>query len=162
MRFYGAFKNFGERVLRLCRSISKFVALFSLLAGGFAGIANWSVCIPADVMKSRLQTAPEGKYPSKFFLARCLSFSFLFFLNFNELSLLTPARAKNCGTRRSSCRKMPASRRSPSHSCLWPGLQKCNGKIFLKNLGAGLGILSLLEIFFENSPPLLSVVRWHP
>lgn len=30
-----------------------------LLAGGFAGIANWSVCIPADVLKSRLQTAPE-------------------------------------------------------------------------------------------------------
>jgi len=35
-----------------------------LLAGGFAGIANWSVCIPADVLKSRLQTAPEGKYPN--------------------------------------------------------------------------------------------------
>ncbi|KAF7638166.1 hypothetical protein Mgra_00002392 [Meloidogyne graminicola] len=34
----------------------------TLMAGGFAGIANWSVCIPADVMKSRLQTAPEGKY----------------------------------------------------------------------------------------------------
>lgn len=36
-----------------------------LLAGGFAGIANWSVCIPADVLKSRLQTAPEGN-ASKF------------------------------------------------------------------------------------------------
>lgn len=35
-----------------------------LLAGGCAGIANWSVCIPADVLKSRLQTAPEGKYPN--------------------------------------------------------------------------------------------------
>lgn len=35
----------------------------TLLAGGLAGIANWSVCIPADVLKSRLQTAPEGKYP---------------------------------------------------------------------------------------------------
>jgi len=35
----------------------------TLLAGGMAGIANWSVCIPADVLKSRLQTAPEGKYP---------------------------------------------------------------------------------------------------
>jgi solute carrier family 25 carnitine/acylcarnitine transporter 20/29 len=37
--------------------------LATLAAGGFAGIANWSVCIPADVVKSRLQTAPEGKYP---------------------------------------------------------------------------------------------------
>lgn len=35
----------------------------TLMAGGLAGIANWSVCIPADVLKSRLQTAPEGKYP---------------------------------------------------------------------------------------------------
>lgn len=35
----------------------------TLLAGGLAGIANWGVCIPADVLKSRLQTAPEGKYP---------------------------------------------------------------------------------------------------
>ncbi|CAO4373828.1 unnamed protein product [Caenorhabditis nigoni] len=35
----------------------------TLMAGGLAGIANWGVCIPADVLKSRLQTAPEGKYP---------------------------------------------------------------------------------------------------
>jgi solute carrier family 25 carnitine/acylcarnitine transporter 20/29 len=33
-----------------------------LVAGGFAGMACWGVCIPADVLKSRLQTAPEGKY----------------------------------------------------------------------------------------------------
>ncbi|GMS97254.1 hypothetical protein PENTCL1PPCAC_19429 [Pristionchus entomophagus] len=35
----------------------------TLMAGGLAGMANWSVCIPADVLKSRLQTAAEGKYP---------------------------------------------------------------------------------------------------
>uniref|UniRef100_A0AC35FFJ4 Uncharacterized protein n=1 Tax=Panagrolaimus sp. PS1159 TaxID=55785 RepID=A0AC35FFJ4_9BILA len=35
----------------------------TLAAGGFAGIARWLICIPADVIKSRLQTAPEGKYP---------------------------------------------------------------------------------------------------
>jgi len=34
----------------------------TLLAGGCAGILNWAVAIPADVMKSRLQTAPEGMY----------------------------------------------------------------------------------------------------
>uniref|UniRef100_A0A915PQ25 Congested-like trachea protein n=1 Tax=Setaria digitata TaxID=48799 RepID=A0A915PQ25_9BILA len=37
--------------------------LSTLLAGGLAGIASWSVCIPPDVLKSRLQTAPEGRYP---------------------------------------------------------------------------------------------------
>ncbi len=36
-----------------------------LIAGGFAGIAYWAVGIPiiADVLKSRYQTAPIGKYP---------------------------------------------------------------------------------------------------
>uniref|UniRef100_A0A7S2UMC7 Mitochondrial carrier protein n=1 Tax=Attheya septentrionalis TaxID=420275 RepID=A0A7S2UMC7_9STRA len=33
-----------------------------LSAGGFAGMACWCVAIPPDVLKSRLQTAPEGKY----------------------------------------------------------------------------------------------------
>lgn len=35
----------------------------TLFAGGMAGICNWVVAIPADVLKSRLQTAPEGTYP---------------------------------------------------------------------------------------------------
>ncbi|KAM8914680.1 mitochondrial carnitine/acylcarnitine carrier protein isoform 1-T1 [Spinachia spinachia] len=37
-----------------------------LFAGGMAGIFNWAVAIPADVLKSRFQTAPEGKYPNGF------------------------------------------------------------------------------------------------
>lgn len=48
--------------------------LSTLMAGGLAGVANWSLCIPPDVLKSRLQTAPEGKYPKGnnifYFLAR--------------------------------------------------------------------------------------------
>lgn len=35
----------------------------TILAGGMSGIANWVVGMPADVLKSRLQTAPEGTYP---------------------------------------------------------------------------------------------------
>ncbi|PIA15893.1 putative mitochondrial carnitine/acylcarnitine carrier protein [Coemansia reversa NRRL 1564] len=31
-------------------------------AGGLAGMATWTVAIPPDVLKSRLQTAPEGRY----------------------------------------------------------------------------------------------------
>lgn len=31
-------------------------------AGGFAGIAMWSIAIPPDVIKSRIQSAPEGTY----------------------------------------------------------------------------------------------------
>ncbi|CAB1315366.1 unnamed protein product [Coregonus sp. 'balchen'] len=37
-----------------------------LFAGGMAGIFNWAVAIPLDVLKSRFQTAPEGKYPNGF------------------------------------------------------------------------------------------------
>jgi len=40
--------------------VSPFVALF---CGGMAGIANWLVALPPDILKSRLQTAPEGMYP---------------------------------------------------------------------------------------------------
>ncbi|KAK7490060.1 hypothetical protein BaRGS_00018760 [Batillaria attramentaria] len=36
----------------------------TLFAGGMAGIFNWMVAIPPDVLKSRLQTAPHGKYPN--------------------------------------------------------------------------------------------------
>ena len=36
----------------------------TLFAGGMAGIFNWMVAIPPDVLKSRLQTAPEGMYPN--------------------------------------------------------------------------------------------------
>jgi solute carrier family 25 carnitine/acylcarnitine transporter 20/29 len=32
------------------------------IAGGLAGVANWIVAIPFDVVKSRYQTAPSGKY----------------------------------------------------------------------------------------------------
>ncbi|XP_068225654.1 mitochondrial carnitine/acylcarnitine carrier protein, partial [Palaemon carinicauda] len=34
-----------------------------IVAGGLAGMFNWLVAIGPDVLKSRLQTAPEGKYP---------------------------------------------------------------------------------------------------
>jgi solute carrier family 25 carnitine/acylcarnitine transporter 20/29 len=33
-----------------------------LTAGGIAGMANWAIAIPPDVLKSRQQTAPEGMY----------------------------------------------------------------------------------------------------
>ena len=35
-----------------------------LIAGGFAGIFNWLVAMPADVLKTRFQTAPAGAYPN--------------------------------------------------------------------------------------------------
>ncbi|XP_054166311.1 mitochondrial carnitine/acylcarnitine carrier protein-like [Oppia nitens] len=46
------------------KSRSDLSAGRTLFAGGMAGIFNWMVAIPPDVLKSRLQTAPEGKYPN--------------------------------------------------------------------------------------------------
>lgn len=39
-------------------------ALSTIFAGGTAGILFWVVGIPPDVLKSRLQTAPESQYPN--------------------------------------------------------------------------------------------------
>ncbi|CAG9855268.1 unnamed protein product [Phyllotreta striolata] len=36
--------------------------LGTIIAGGTAGTANWLIGMPPDVLKSRLQTAPEGTY----------------------------------------------------------------------------------------------------
>lgn len=33
-----------------------------LTAGGLAGMANWAIAIPPDVLKSRYQTASPGRY----------------------------------------------------------------------------------------------------
>uniref|UniRef100_V9L626 Mitochondrial carnitine/acylcarnitine carrier protein n=1 Tax=Callorhinchus milii TaxID=7868 RepID=V9L626_CALMI len=47
-------------------SVSELSVPRILLAGGTAGIMNWIVAIPADVLKSRFQTAPEGSFPNGF------------------------------------------------------------------------------------------------
>jgi len=46
----------------LKRQFKDMGTLGILCAGGFAGMANWVPAIPFDTLKSRLQTAPEGKY----------------------------------------------------------------------------------------------------
>ena len=37
-----------------------------MTAGGLAGVAMWSFAIPPDVIKSRIQSAPEGVYKGFF------------------------------------------------------------------------------------------------
>ncbi|XP_005410230.1 PREDICTED: mitochondrial carnitine/acylcarnitine carrier protein isoform X2 [Chinchilla lanigera] len=48
------------------KSVSDLSVPRILVAGGVAGIFNWAVAIPPDVLKSRFQTAPPGKYPNGF------------------------------------------------------------------------------------------------
>uniref|UniRef100_A0A7N8XDM7 Mitochondrial carnitine/acylcarnitine carrier protein-like n=1 Tax=Mastacembelus armatus TaxID=205130 RepID=A0A7N8XDM7_9TELE len=44
------------------QSVSQLSTPKILLAGGIAGILNWAIALPPDVLKSNFQTAPEGKY----------------------------------------------------------------------------------------------------
>jgi len=41
-----------------------------VVAGGLAGVAMWSIAIPPDVLKSRLQSAPQGEYSGFLDVAR--------------------------------------------------------------------------------------------
>lgn len=43
-------------------SVSDLSAARIMLAGGVAGMCNWVVAIPMDVLKSRFQTAPDSRY----------------------------------------------------------------------------------------------------
>ncbi|KAI9334876.1 mitochondrial carrier domain-containing protein [Obelidium mucronatum] len=56
---YFATYEFVYRSLKVGDSISVPAALF---AGGMSGVAMWSVAIPADVVKSRIQASAEGTY----------------------------------------------------------------------------------------------------
>ncbi|KAL3907956.1 MAG: hypothetical protein SGARI_003289 [Bacillariaceae sp.] len=38
----------------------------TLMAGGMAGVSNWTIALPIDTLKSRLQTAPSGTYNGLF------------------------------------------------------------------------------------------------
>lgn len=52
----------------------------TIIAGGMAGIANWAIGMPADVLKSRLQT---GKKMSVFDIPRFDSLIILFSSRWN-------------------------------------------------------------------------------
>jgi solute carrier family 25 carnitine/acylcarnitine transporter 20/29 len=67
LRFAGRFGTYeavkiGMMQAQGIEDMSKLSPLSVLTAGGFAGMACWVVSIPADVLKSRFQGAPEGTY----------------------------------------------------------------------------------------------------
>jgi solute carrier family 25 carnitine/acylcarnitine transporter 20/29 len=56
--------EFIQNVMKQTSETGQIGILSTIFAGGSAGIANWLVAMPADVLKSRLQTAPEGTFPN--------------------------------------------------------------------------------------------------
>ncbi|CAG8597132.1 8708_t:CDS:2 [Cetraspora pellucida] len=57
--YFGAYE-FTKKLLTSSDSTLNPAAV--LFAGGMAGVAMWTICIPPDVVKSRLQSAPAGQY----------------------------------------------------------------------------------------------------
>jgi solute carrier family 25 carnitine/acylcarnitine transporter 20/29 len=64
--WFGTYEIVKRKMVQLqgIEDSSKLSPIAIMVAGGFAGMACWGVSIPPDVLKSRYQTAPEGKYSS--------------------------------------------------------------------------------------------------
>ncbi|KAJ1676419.1 carnitine transporter, partial [Spiromyces aspiralis] len=61
--YFGAYEVAKKLLTPTTGSNSNELSVLAVLtAGGLAGMCNWAVAIPPDVLKSRLQTAPEGRY----------------------------------------------------------------------------------------------------
>lgn len=71
--WFGTYELAKEAIMKFQKidpesgSLSPFAVI---CAGGLAGMMCWSISIPADVLKSRFQTAPEGKYTGIFHVYR--------------------------------------------------------------------------------------------
>eukprot|EP01101_Sappina_pedata_P013455 TRINITY_DN9722_c0_g1_i1.p1 TRINITY_DN9722_c0_g1~~TRINITY_DN9722_c0_g1_i1.p1 ORF type:complete len:300 (+),score=126.03 TRINITY_DN9722_c0_g1_i1:22-900(+) len=60
--YFGGFEFFKRALTPAGSDPTQLNPLSSFIAGGLAGICNWIVAIPPDVVKSRFQSAPEGTY----------------------------------------------------------------------------------------------------
>jgi len=61
--WFGAYEVVKGKISKMQgKKPSELSPLAVLFAGGCAGIANWVIAVPPDVVKSRFQTAPEGQY----------------------------------------------------------------------------------------------------
>jgi solute carrier family 25 (mitochondrial carnitine/acylcarnitine transporter), member 20/29 len=64
MAWFGAYE-YVKRTMTVYQGVtdpSQLSTSAVIMAGGTAGLAMWIIAIPADVVKSRFQTAPEGTY----------------------------------------------------------------------------------------------------
>ncbi|KAI9506681.1 carnitine transporter [Coemansia spiralis] len=60
--YFGAYELIKKSLTNQGAGQGSISPLAIVTAGGLAGMANWAVAIPPDVLKSRLQTAPDGRY----------------------------------------------------------------------------------------------------
>ncbi|XP_056397102.1 mitochondrial carnitine/acylcarnitine carrier protein-like isoform X2 [Hyla sarda] len=60
--YFMSYEWMKEKMAPRTGRVSDLSAARILLAGGVAGVCNWAVAIPMDVLKSRFQTAPDSRY----------------------------------------------------------------------------------------------------
>lgn len=60
--YYGSYDILKQKLVQMSGSDS-LTPLQIICAGGFAGILNWIIAVPPDVIKSKYQMAPADKYP---------------------------------------------------------------------------------------------------
>jgi len=62
--YFGTYEFVKQGLMRArgIEDMSQLSPIAVLTAGGMAGVANWAVAIPPDVLKSRFQSAPDGTY----------------------------------------------------------------------------------------------------
>lgn len=60
--YFGGYEGFKKILTPSGSKPEDIKPLAIFVAGGMAGVFNWLVAIPPDVLKSRLQSAPEGAY----------------------------------------------------------------------------------------------------
>ncbi|CAK4084087.1 unnamed protein product [Aphanomyces euteiches] len=62
--YFGGYEGVKRALTPEGQSPEELNAFRTFVAGGMAGVINWVVAIPPDVIKSRIQAAPEGTYAS--------------------------------------------------------------------------------------------------
>lgn len=62
LRYFAAYELTKKMLTPAGASPSELNLGAIVVAGGTAGIAMWSIAIPPDVLKSRIQSAPTGTY----------------------------------------------------------------------------------------------------
>ncbi|KAF0692675.1 Aste57867_16260 [Aphanomyces stellatus] len=60
--YFGGYEGIKRVLTPAGQSPDELNAFRTFVAGGMAGVINWVVAIPPDVIKSRIQAAPEGTY----------------------------------------------------------------------------------------------------
>jgi len=61
MFYFSTYEVMKRLLIKPGQSTTEYVA-GTLTAGGMAGVFNWLACLPIDTLKSKYQTAPDGRY----------------------------------------------------------------------------------------------------